>query len=287
MRLGRLRYCSITDRPKSLVRKSLALDYALLRLSTPSTSTRIRMVVSKYRALAAIAAGREATLTVGATKMKVRDISGLGTFQSCVTDVHDEVVCTNLISANAPIIVDVGANIGQFCAAVKLFYPRATVLSFEPDPDSYAQLVANTNRLGSVRTFNVGLGSTRGKMKFFRHSLSVMSSFIMARGEQYSSGLELPIERLDDVLTDVEWIDLLKIDVEGFEYQVLAGAESVLQRTGAVIVEVRLGSQSEQSNLDVIDILRRASPSSHLVTTGRVLEGASGPMCCDVIIKLR
>jgi FkbM family methyltransferase len=270
-----------------LVRKSLALDCALLGLSALPATAKARILVGKYGALAALATGRGATVTVGAAKIKLRDTSGLGTLQSCVTDFHDEVVGTDLISTNAPTIVDIGANIGQFCSAAKLFYPAATVLSFEPDPDSYAQLVANTDRLNLVRTFNVGLGSTRGMMTFYRHQLSVMSSFTTAPGEHYSSEIKLPVERLDDVLTDVDRIDLLKIDVEGFEYQVLAGAESVLQRTGAVIVEVRLGDQGKWSNLEVIDILRRASPSSHLVSTGRVLAGTGGPICFDVIIKLK
>lgn len=245
------------------------------------------MVVDKYRALAAMLAGRGATATVGAAKMKVRSASDMGTLQSCVTDFHDEVVATDLISPNGPIIVDVGANIGQFCAAAKLYYPTATVYSFEPDPESYAQLIANTDRLDCVHTFNIGIGSTRGRLTFHQHPLSVMSSFTTTPGEHYASEVELPVERLDDVLTGVDWIDLLKVDVEGFEYQVLAGAESVLQRTGAVIVEVRLGGQSNRSNLEVIELLHRVSPSSHLVMTGRVLTGADGPMCFDVVVKLR
>ena len=224
------------------MRKSLSFDYAFLGISTLPATTKARTVVDKYRALAVMVAGREATATIGAAKMKVQSVTDMGTLQSCVTDFHDEVVATSLISPN-PIIVDVGANIGQFCAAAKLFYPTATVYSFEPDPESYAQLIANTDRLGFVHTYNIGLGSTREKLTFHQHWLSGSSSFTTEPGLHYAREVDLPVERLDDVLTGVDWIDLLKIDVEGFEYQVLAGAESVLQRTGAVIVEVRLGGQ--------------------------------------------
>jgi FkbM family methyltransferase len=270
-----------------LVRKSLSFDYAFFGISTLPATTKARMVMDKYRALAAMVAGRGATATVGAARMKVRNVTDMGTLQSCVTDFHDEVVATSLISSD-PIIVDVGANIGQFCVASKLFYPTATVYSFEPDPESYAQLVANTDRLDFVHTFNIGIGNTRGMLTFHRHSLSVLSSFTTEPGRHYSCEVDLPVERLDDVLTGVDWIDLLKIDVEGFEYQVLAGAEGVLQRTGAVIVEVRLGSQSNWSNLEVIELLHRVSPSSRIVMTGRVLTGANGnPMCFDVVVKLR
>lgn len=269
------------------MRKSLSFDYAFLGISTLPATTKARMVMDKYRALAGMAAGRGATASVGAAKMTVRSVTDMGTLQSCVTDFHDEVVATSLISPD-PVIVDVGANIGQFCLAAKLFYPTATVYSFEPDPESYAQLVANTNRLDSVHTFNIGIGSTQGMLTFHQHSLSVMSSFTPKPGWHYDREVDLPLERLDDVLTGVDWIDLLKIDVEGFEYQVLAGAESVLQRTGAVIVEVRLDGQGNWSNLDVIELLHRVSPSSHLVMTGRVLTGANGgPMCFDVVVKLR
>jgi FkbM family methyltransferase len=270
-----------------LVRKSLSFDYAFLGVSALPATTKARLLLDKYWALTAMVAGRRAIATVGAAKVTIQSVTDLGTLQSCVTDFDDEVIATSLIPPN-PIIVDVGANIGQFCIAAKLFYPTATIYSFEPDPDSYAHLVANTDRLDSVHTFNIGLGSKRETLTFHRHPLSVMSSFTTEPGWDYAQEVDLPIERLDDVLTGLDRIDLLKIDVEGFEYEVLAGAESVLQRTGAVIVEVRLGGQSNRSNLEVIELLHRVSPSSQLVTTGRVLRGANGdPICFDVVVKLR
>jgi hypothetical protein len=89
---------------------------------------------------------------------------------------------TDVLSRVAPVIVDVGANVGQFCNAAKLFFPDAKVFAFEPDPRVYAQLRKNTSAMVGVECFNVGVGVSTERHPLHRHRYSVMSSFVNGGG---------------------------------------------------------------------------------------------------------
>ena len=190
----------------------------------------------------------------------IRDISGLGTLQSSIIDFFDDVVSSGILGT-APLIVDVGANVGQFANAAKLFFPEARVVSFEPDPGTYADLQVNTQGLKDVDLHNIGLGDREGVHTFYRHELSVMSSFsAQADGAaRHRGSTELPIRRLDTVLDPDDRPDLLKIDVEGFERQVLQGAWETVARSRYVLIEVSLGRADGAGNLQLLrDIIEHA-----------------------------
>ncbi|MDT5019020.1 MAG: hypothetical protein QOD39_5180 [Mycobacterium sp.] len=144
-------------------------------------------------------------------------------------------------------IVDVGANRGQFALAARLCHPEARVVSFEPLAGPAATYRAVFG--GDVRTslINAALGPTSGE------------AVIHVSGRDDSSSL-LPITAAQDTLfpgtaqvdTDtvrvtrlaehlaagaIEAPALLKIDVQGFELQALAGCEDVLDRFDWIYAE--------------------------------------------------
>ncbi|HEV2361310.1 MAG TPA: FkbM family methyltransferase [Acidimicrobiales bacterium] len=289
-----------TPRPKGYLRrrvamipKSLSQDRDLLGLRSLPPATRAGLVAQKYVCLLRLLRGGAPAMRVGAARVGVHNVFEVGTLISSIVDVS---VLAESVGAGwsgpsaAPSIVDVGANIGQFCAAAKLFWPEAAVVCFEPDPDVAVALRSNVGGLDGVTIRQVGLGAEAAELTWHKHKLSAMSSFRPRSDDggldHESPRVELPVHRLDDELVDVARIDLLKVDVEGFELEVLRGAPATLARAGALLVEATLTSAEGASNLEVFSLVHEAVPSARIVGVGRVYGPQSAPICVDVLISL-
>ncbi|MDQ7038666.1 MAG: FkbM family methyltransferase [Aquificota bacterium] len=140
------------------------------------------------------------------------------------------------------VFVDVGAHIGWYSLMVDRVIPRwVTVYSFEPEPFNYDLLVRNIklNKAKNIHPFRVALGNGEGTANIYlykdinrgRHSLLPLYNYGVA---------EVEMTTLDKFIEarGVERVKLIKIDVEGFEYMVLKGAEETLKRTDFLILEV-------------------------------------------------
>jgi FkbM family methyltransferase len=139
-------------------------------------------------------------------------------------------------------VVDVGANVGYFSVlASRLVGPTGRVLAFEPSPSAAGRLrrTVEANRLSNVRVEQIGLGAEVGEATLFdplpdNHTPTLL-------GESGTPGVKVSVRTLDECLTDwdVGRVDLLKVDVEGFEPAVLAGAAGALAagRVGSILCE--------------------------------------------------
>lgn len=271
-----------------LATKSVEFDLKLMRVRTLPLQWRLRFVVKKYRTLLRLRTGRPAKFEIEPLSLLIRDISGLGTLQSNIVDFFDDVVSSGVLGT-APLIVDVGANVGQFANAAKLFFPEARVVSFEPDPDTYADLQVNTHGLRDVNLHNIGLGDREEVLTFYRHKLSVMSSFSAQADDiaRHRGSMKLPVRRLDTVLNSNDRPDLLKIDVEGFERQVLQGAWETVTRSRYVLMEVSLGRADGARNLQLLRDIVEHAPNAAIIRFGRPLGDPHRPTCQDVLISVQ
>lgn len=138
------------------------------------------------------------------------------------------------------LFVDVGANVGSYTVlAGKAVGARC--LSFEPIPDTHAKLMDNVHLNGLVGRVDArchGVGDQRAQLEF-TSGLDCVNH--VAEAADRAAGLDVvrvDVAPLDDLLGD-QVPTLIKIDVEGFESQVLAGARKTLSRPelAAVIME--------------------------------------------------
>lgn len=131
-------------------------------------------------------------------------------------------------------VVDVGANVGDtVLTAAGQVGATGSVIGIEPHPRTFRFLQENValNRAGSVRLINVAAGAVAGTARFSDDRRDDMNRID-------GGALEVPVKRLDDVITDRGPIALLKVDVEGYEKYVFDGAPAVLARTRLVYFEV-------------------------------------------------
>jgi FkbM family methyltransferase len=124
------------------------------------------------------------------------------------------------------LFVDVGANVGSYTVLAGRG-AGAAVVAFEPDPDTAAHLADNiaANAIGErARIVTQAVGSESGIVRFSRLKDTV--NHVLA-ADAPAEAREVPITTLDSALAG-QHPALIKIDVEGHEPAVVAGAESVL-----------------------------------------------------------
>lgn len=137
--------------------------------------------------------------------------------------------------------VDIGANKGHYSAAL-LESTKARIIAFEPLPGAYQRLVALSSKYpGRLSAINKGVGDKNGELElYYGDEDSELASFsievknIGYVGASNVRSITVPVVTLDEYfLADKQLvpdggIDLIKIDTEGYEYNVLLGAQRLI-----------------------------------------------------------
>ena len=136
-------------------------------------------------------------------------------------------------------VLDIGANIG--CTSILFGSLASRVVSFEANPSTFHFLKKNivNSKLINIDVHDFGLGSSVGEYEMAFSKDNRSGGFINS-GNNASSGLKktkVLIERLDNVVDKLKFgINFMKIDVEGYEKQVLEGAEKTIKDNKPVVV---------------------------------------------------
>ena len=134
--------------------------------------------------------------------------------------------------------IDVGMNIGyETLWAAHRVGPSGKVYSFEPLPRLIEQVKESidVNKYSNIKIVPKALGNEEGSVDIFLHSQdSGLSSLVYKGGSKKKETILQGI--MDIELKDVSSVDLIKIDVEGYEYEVLTGATKTLQKFSPPIV---------------------------------------------------
>ncbi|MGH9384222.1 MAG: FkbM family methyltransferase [Vicinamibacterales bacterium] len=136
-------------------------------------------------------------------------------------------------AARSKVIFDVGANVGFYTLLAASIAGTSRVFAFEPLPRNLAYLNQHVqlNRLANVQVIAAAVGNASGIVRF-DDSRGPSMGLVTPRGQ-----LEVPAVALDELSAsgDLPDPDLIKIDVEGSEDDVLAGAASLLSRARPTI----------------------------------------------------
>ena len=135
-------------------------------------------------------------------------------------------------------IFDVGANVGQSVLRFHTYWPNAKIFCFEPIKSTFCLLADNTRNISNVHSENKALGVSRGIGTIWSKEDSSTNS-LKAEVNRPETSLGQPenveIITLDEFCLEhqVACIDFLKIDVEGYELEVLKGANRMIT-SGAI-----------------------------------------------------
>jgi FkbM family methyltransferase len=154
------------------------------------------------------------------------------------------------------VFIDVGANIGRY--VIQLADKVDKIIAFEPSPDTFKTLNKNIelNKISNVETYQVALWNKDETLDFHiypssgSNSVNLISSIIvkkiMVQGKRFKT-------LIDKGIVKINRLDLVKIDIEGSEYEAIQGMEVILKTYyPRMIVEIK-----EQNENKVIKKLRR------------------------------
>jgi FkbM family methyltransferase len=165
-------------------------------------------------------------------------------------------------------VFDVGANVGQFAEMMRAVFPRATIHAFEPLASCHNILTRKMSSLQPMHIYPVALGRVDGVSTMYHNDFSASSSLLPMTGRHreafphtgHTIEEQVTVRPLDAVMSGVAYESpvLMKVDVQGFELDVLAGASTTLQRVDVLIVETSMVELYEKQPLfhEVYDFLR-------------------------------
>lgn len=180
------------------------------------------------------------------------------------------------------VVLDVGASEGNFGEKLRQSGYKGKIISFEPLSDSYQKLVAVSRQDGTWQAVHTAIGDHDGEASINVSGRNTSSSLLpmapshvaAAPDSAYVSHEQISVKRLDTVLKDLirpEDRLYLKIDVQGYEASVLAGATETLKATQVVEVEVSMVPLYEGSMLYAQMIQTLDAVGFHLISWEDVL----------------
>ncbi len=128
-------------------------------------------------------------------------------------------------------ILEAGANIGYYALLeTKLAGPSGHLYAIEPSPQNFEMLKKNLelNGIRNADLYQAAFGEKRSKVKFYVYDRSNLSSFIKRdeMGMEYTE-VEVDMMTLDDFIK-FKKVDFIRMDVEGYELEILKGAKNIL-----------------------------------------------------------
>lgn len=188
-------------------------------------------------------------------------------------------------------VVDVGANIGQFAVASSNLFQGAAIFPVEPDPLVADLLRKNVGKVVSKNVIVTALGDKVGVSIFHVNHDSQVSSLLPLGSDRIEffpdsmvvRQITVPVTTMDKLFEGVALTEpiLLKIDVQGFEDRVIAGASVFLKQVQWVLMEVSFSKLYEgELDFEAIVVLlkkhgfRFIRPMNFHVspTTGEIIE---------------
>lgn len=149
---------------------------------------------------------------------------------------HETYLRSYLELSGNEIFLDIGASRGLYTCYMA---PRCKhVYAWEPNPQTFTTLLANSKKYSNVTFYNSALGDTQGCVSLYLHFCSEHDSLIRKVSDFLGKYFEVKVKPLDSYSFEGK-IGLVKIDTEGFEVPVIKGAlKTIRKHKPRLIIEV-------------------------------------------------
>lgn len=192
----------------------------------------------------------------------LNDFNGRAIYYAGDVDRKLSWICRRIIRTGDTAL-DIGANLGLVSLTLaQLVGDDGMVFAYEPNPRliGYLKRSIAKNNFRNIQVYNCALGSEDTELMLTIPKYhSGKASLVRTSNSDQTLQVKVPVHRLDEILPEsVRKIRLIKIDVEGFEYEVLKGATALFQRCppDAVVFEINDAGKSV-GKAPTIDFLQR------------------------------
>lgn len=180
---------------------------------------------------------------------------------------HNHMFIPQFFPKKAKTIIDLGANVGIYALRIKQDNPECKIIALEPSPDTFEVLKRNitTNNCKNIYLVNKAAASYNGtlELRSVDQVSAITGKYIDSIKKEHRSWLKyLSIKSLTvDCITlsklfeeyKIKNVDLLKMDIEGMEFEVLDGSKEVLKKIDRIVVEWHSHSNRE----NIISLLEK------------------------------
>ena len=178
--------------------------------------------------------------------------------------IHTQLICQEI--KPGMICIDLGANIGYYAILEgKLVGKKGKVICIEPSPTNFSYLKKNIElqQNSNFEAFNFAIGDRDSTVKFQVSDKSNWSRVVSEFHHEYADQtktIEVPMKKLDSFLRENPQpkIDLIRMDIEGFEYEASFGMVETLKKFKPIlIIEVHTNELSLERAKEFLDNLRK------------------------------
>jgi FkbM family methyltransferase len=167
------------------------------------------------------------------------------------------------------VVVDIGANIGFYAKIIsRIVGPFGKVYCFEPDEKNFMRLTSTTATLENVVLVNKAVGEKTEKLKIYL-SMELNVDHRTYEPEEYERTEEIDAVSLDDFLTPGTHVDMIKMDIQGFEMSAIRGMTRTIADNPRIIILSELWPyglrQAHSSVMEYVDFLHKIGMTIKLV----------------------
>lgn len=169
-------------------------------------------------------------------------------------------ISQNILANVSPLkiskVLDIGGNIGQFSLTLSHALDNKVKIDvLEPNPVAFELLQKNTSAKPNIKVYNVGVGATDSLYMYYTPGKSGTGSVFRANTSKAKLAKKIKIKLVNNIstLTGQKEYDLIKIDVEGYEYSLLEAIKPL--RTKYLFMEVSLNRYKNFSHSQLFGLI--------------------------------
>lgn len=164
-------------------------------------------------------------------------------------------------------IMDIGSNIGYYTLLESTFVKeQGNVIAIEPVPQNFAYLVknVNVNRANNVKCLNLAISNEEGKIKMIQSPYSNWCKIITEETLKTSKNektdiINVPTTTIDNLVKRLELkrVDLLRMDIEGYEEHAIRGAKSTINKYHPkILMEIHTKILGKKGTVKLLEYLK-------------------------------
>ncbi|OGY31140.1 MAG: hypothetical protein A3C02_00950 [Candidatus Andersenbacteria bacterium RIFCSPHIGHO2_02_FULL_45_11] len=191
----------------------------------------------------------------------------------------DHAYLKQYIKPNA-VVIDVGAHAGEFALVCTTLLNAQEIYSFEPLKKIYELLRLNT----PYAAYHAAVGTAEHQTLYIPKNTVASSIFQTSPEDTPEESHSISLDGMPQI-TRLPHIDLLKIDVEGMEYDVLMASKTAIKKSSYICIEVSMHRPSTKSALDTLALIKECVPNIQIVHIGTIFPFKTGrQVAVDILL---